>query len=171
VNRNLKTAIHKIIMKLINYKSVFTASIFMAIILLAGCTPKDTTIKADLLATTKEQKDFAGVRFTVDKGVVTLSGECATPMSKDKIEKTAKETFGVKEVKNNIVIAPVVIGTDQQLKQGVDSLLKDYPGMEAITKDSIVYLQGKLSDDQVMKLKDAINTLKPKAVDAKLTSR
>ncbi|MCW3111651.1 MAG: transport-associated protein [Segetibacter sp.] len=158
-------------MRFINYKALFPSRILMVVILLNACTPKDTTIKADLLATTKEQKDFAGVRFTVDKGVVTLSGECPTQMSKDKIEKTAKQTFGVKDVKNNIVIAPVVIGTDQQLKQAVDSLLKDYPGVEAITKDSVVYLQGKLADEQVMKLKDGINALKPKMVDAKLTSR
>ena len=158
-------------MKQTKYKVVFIILVLQVLTLLQACSPKDTTIKADLVTKAKEDKDFAGVRFVVDKGIVTLNGECATEKSKNTVEKTVKGVYGVKDVKNNIIIAPVVIGTDQQLKQGVDSLLKDYPAMEAITKDSIVYLQGKLADEQVMKLKDAINTLKPKMVDASLTSQ
>jgi len=157
-------------MKQIAQKLPFTVIIFLIGTFLHSCTPKDTTIKADLVSQAKEEKNFAGVRFTVNKGMVTLSGECPTEMSKSKVETAVKNTFGVKQIINNLVIAPVVIGTDQQLKQGVDSVLKQYPGVEAITKDSIVYLQGKLPDDMVLKLKNDINTLKPKMVDARLTS-
>ena len=157
-------------MKRIKYGG-FLSIVLLLATLLQSCSPADTTIKADLATKAKQDKDFAGVRFTVDKGIVTLSGECATEKSKNTVESTVKGVYGVKDVKNNIIIAPVVIGTDQQLKQGVDSLLRDYPGIEAITKDSVVYLQGKLADEQVIKLKDAILTLKPKMVDASLTSR
>lgn len=158
-------------MKRIEFRPVLSIVIFLSAILLQSCTAKDTTIKADLVAKAKSEKDFAGVRFTVDKGIVTLSGECATEKSKSTVETTVRGTYGVKEVVNNISIAPVVIGTDQQLKQGIDSLLRDYPGIEAITKDSMVYLQGKLADDKVQKLKNDVNSLKPKMVDARLTSR
>lgn len=152
-------------------KFIFTIVVFQLIILLAGCSPADTTIKTDLVTKAKSEKDFAGVRFTIDRGVVTLAGDCATEKSKNTVETTVKGVYGVKSIINNITIAPVVIGVDQQLKQGVDSVLKDYPNVEAITKDSMVYLQGKLPDAEVLKLKTAINTLKPKMVDARLTSR
>lgn len=100
--------------------------------------------------------------------MVTLSGECATEKSKSTVETIVHGVYGVKKVINDIAVAPVVIGTDQLLKQAVDSVLRDYPGIEAITKDSVVHLEGKLSDDNVAKLKNAINNLKPKAVDARL---
>ena len=58
---------------------------------------------------------------------MTLNGECATDKSKNTVEKTVKAVYGVKDVVDNIAVAPVVIGTDQQLKQGVDSVLEDYP--------------------------------------------
>ncbi len=50
--------------------------------------------------------------------------------------------YGVKEVISNIQIPPVVIGTDQLLKQAVDSVLMNYASVEAVTKDSIVNLLG-----------------------------
>jgi hyperosmotically inducible protein len=157
-------------MKRTKYQLLFSV-IMLVVALLPGCAPKDTTIKADLVTKAKSEKDFAGVRIVVDKGVVTLNGECATEKSKSTVETTVKGVYGVKDVVDNISVAPVVIGTDQQLKQGVDSLLRDFPGVEAITKDSVVHLQGKVPDEDVMKLKDAVNTLKPKMVDARLTSR
>lgn len=158
-------------MKKIQYKLLFIITLFQVLMLLPGCAPKDATIKADLVTKAKSDKDFAGVRFTVDKGVVTLSGDCATEKSKSTVETVVKGVYGVNQVVNNITVAPVVIGTDQQLKQGVDSVLKDYPGLEAITKDSIVYLQGKIADNEVIKVKDAISMLKPKIIEARVTSQ
>jgi hyperosmotically inducible periplasmic protein len=145
--------------------------LLQVVFLLGSCTPADSTIKADLVTKAESEKDFAGVRMRVDKGAVTVSGECATEKSKSTVETTVKGVYGVKNVINNIAVAPVVIGTDQLLKQGVDSVLKKYPNVEAVTKDSIVYLEGKVPDDQVLKLKAEINTLKPKMVDARLNSR
>jgi hypothetical protein len=136
--------------------------------MLQSCGGNDKDIKADLATKAEEQKDFAGVNFTVSNHVVTLSGNCPTLKSKSSVETTTKGIYGVKQVVNNIQVAPVVIGTDQLLKKGIDSILKEYPGITAVTKDSIVYLQGKVPDEKVVKLKDAINTLKPKAVDARL---
>jgi osmotically-inducible protein OsmY len=128
-------------------------------------TNRDAVIKADLSTKAKEEKDFAAVRFRVESEIVTLSGECATEKSRSTVEATAKGLYGVKDVVNNIIIAPVVIGTDHLLKLAVDSVLKQYPNVEAITKDSIVYLQGKIQNDQLAELKNAINSLHPRMVD------
>ena len=132
---------------------------------------KDITIKADLATKAKEEKDFAGVRFTVENGTVTLNGECATEKSRSTVESTAKGLYAVKDVVNNITIGPVVIGTDQLLKQSVDSVLQQYPAMEAVTKDSVVNLQGKITDDKLGELKKAIESLKPKMVNALAISK
>jgi len=87
------------------------------------------------------------------------------------VESTAKGLYGVKSVINNIVIAPVVIGTDHLLKQGVDSVLQKYPGVEAITKDSIVYLQGKVENTKLVEMKNAISSLKPKMIENRLAMK
>ncbi|HEX8358176.1 MAG TPA: BON domain-containing protein, partial [Segetibacter sp.] len=76
---------------------------------LTACADLDTTIKADLSTKALAEKDFAGVRFTVDNHVVTLSGECPTEKSKSTVEAKAKGLYGVENVVNNITIAPVVI--------------------------------------------------------------
>src|SRR4051812_1231496 len=154
-------------------KWILTSSFYMLIVAFCSCSQqyKDEEIKKDLTSKVKNEKDFIGVRFVVSDGIVRLSGECPTVQARSKVESKVRSMYAVKAVLNNIAVAPVVIGTDQQLKQGVDSVLKTYPGVEAITRDSIVYLDGKVPDDQVIKLKNDLNTLKPKMVDARLTSR
>src|SRR4051812_10732989 len=88
---------------------------------LASChSDKDAIIKADLSTKAESEKDFAGVLYTVENGMVTLEGACPSGKSKDAVEKTTKGLYGVKQVVNHIVIAPVVIGTDELLKKRVD---------------------------------------------------
>ena len=157
-------------MKTIINRVLFILTV-IPLFILQGCGIDDAGIKADPGTKAKDDKDFAGVNFTVENHIVTLTGNCPTLKSKSTVETTVKGVYGVKEVINNIEVAPVVIGTDQQLKQGVDSILKKYPGLTAFINDSIIYLEGKVPDEQVVKLKDAIDTLKPKAVHARLTSR
>jgi hyperosmotically inducible periplasmic protein len=145
----------------------------VVIIFITACRQdnRDKKIKADLATKAESEKDFAGVTFTVEQGVVTLNGVCATDQAKSKVASTAEKVYGVKDVKSNITISPVTIGTDQLLKKAVDSVLKEYAAVEAITKDSIVYLQGKIESQKLKKLTDAINTLKPKMLENRLTIR
>jgi osmotically-inducible protein OsmY len=142
----------------------------LLLLLLSGCSQqgKDKEIKADLTAKAKEDKNFAGVRFMVNNGIVTLSGECPTAQAKDKVESTVKRVYAVKEVTNNIAIAPVIIGTDQQLKQGVDSILSKYPGVEAIVIDSMVRLQGQAESKDQEKLLSAVKTLQPRNLESQI---
>ncbi|HEX8462272.1 MAG TPA: BON domain-containing protein [Segetibacter sp.] len=132
-------------------------------LILVSCDQKvtDKAVKADLLTKAKSEKDFAGVRIMVENGVVTLSGKCPSAKSKSTVETTTKGVYGVKSVTNNIIIAPVVIGTDHLLKQGVDSLLKEYAGVQAIVEDSIVTLEGKVESGSAPKLTTAIQSLQP----------
>jgi osmotically-inducible protein OsmY len=140
--------------------------------ILASCSSpdkQDKSIKADLTVKAEKKQDFAGVIFTVEKGIVTLSGQCPTDKSKTSVEGTVKKLYGVKDVVNNITIAPVVIGTDQGLKHQVDSVLKKYAGVQALTRDSIVHLEGKVKQDELPQLTAAINSLSPRQIDSKVS--
>ena len=138
---------------------------------MVSCRQKDVTIKSDLVTKAKEDKDFTGVTFMVENGIVTLNGECPTEKAKSSVEKTVKDLYGVKDVVNNIRIAPVVIGLDLLLKESVDSVTKKYASVEALTKDSIVFLNGRIEKDKVEKLMTALNSLKPKTVVNGLTTK
>ena len=132
---------------------------------------KDATIKADLTTKATTEKDFSGVRFTVEDGVVTLSGVCATDKARNSVYEKVKGLYAVKDVVNNLSIGPVVIGTDELLKQGVDSVLKKYAGVQAIVRDSVVELEGKATSHESEKLIAAIEKLAPERVENKLMVR
>src|SRR3954447_24466450 len=142
---------------------------FLATFIFAGCQNSDTDIKGDIATKAEQDKNFAGVRFTVENGIVNLAGECPTEKAKTTVETTVKGIYGVINVENNIRLAPVVIGTDQQLKQSVDSVLKKYAGAQALVRDSVVVLQGQVKQNEVQKLTAAIATLQPKRVENNLS--
>jgi hypothetical protein len=54
-------------MEYIRFKNALFATILGVLVMLQSCSPKDTTIKADLATKAKSDKDFAGVIFTVEK--------------------------------------------------------------------------------------------------------
>lgn len=144
--------------------------LYPAILILGSCSQqyKDKEIKKDLTAKAKENKEFLGVRFVVHDGIVSLSGECPTAQARSKVESKVKGVYAVKGVVDNITIAPVIIGTDQQLKQSVDSTLKIYPGVTAIVKDSIVQLVGNAENKDQQKLLSAIQSLQPKRLESEV---
>jgi len=158
-------------MKRANWRKWMLASIvYLLVIALCSCSQeyKDKEIKKDLTSKVKNEKEFIGVRFVVNDGIVSLSGECPTPEARSKVESKVRSMYAVKGVLNNITIAPVVIGTDQQLKQSVDSTLKTYPGVTAIVKDSIVQLLGKAQSKDQQKLLSAIQSLQPKRLESEV---
>jgi hypothetical protein len=145
--------------------------VFLAAMLLSSCKEKDAAIKADLTAKARDQMEYAGVRFTVADGVVNLSGACATEQMRDRLIGQIRKVYGVKRVSGNIVIAPVIVGTDWQLKLGVDSILANYPGVQALVRDSVVALEGRLEPEQWPKLLAAIQSLQPRGLVSRLAAR
>src|SRR5689334_2774140 len=114
----------------LGYKQYIIRLAMYCMLLLCSCSQerKDREIKADLTVKAKNMIDYAGVRFTVKGGIVSLSGECPTENAKNTVERKAKDLYAVKGIISHIVVAPVTIGTDHQLKQSVDSVLGNYPG-------------------------------------------
>lgn len=48
---------------------------------------RDKEIKADIVTKTKTDINFAGISYTVEGGVVTLTGSCPTAKSRSEAEK------------------------------------------------------------------------------------
>ena len=140
-------------------------------VIVASCKqgPSDNDIEKDL--TTRIRTGAGGVVLTVKNGVVTLSATCADESSKHTSENTAKETKGVKEVVNNIIIstppaaapAPEITSTDT-LQTSLNSLLSAYKTVKGTVQDGVITLTGEIKRSELTPLMQSVNELKPKRV-------
>jgi osmotically-inducible protein OsmY len=155
--------------------------IIPALVLVAGlsftsCSPKDADVKASIEKSLKENPSTAAVMVMVSEGVATLSGEVADPTIQASLEASVKAIKGVKSVTNNTTVtpppapvAPVEIATADVLTQSVKDAIKDFAGVSADVAEGVVTLTGEIKKDQLPKLMMALNSLKPKKIENKLT--
>jgi len=164
-----------------NYK-VYTRSHILFIMLclafslvLSSCGNKDKAITEAIDAKKKEMKDLADLSTTVEKGTVTLSGQCPDSSARSMCEQTITAIPGVKNVVNNITVppppapAPVAIAADDPLTKSVNDAIKDYPGVAASVKDGEITLTGDIKRAALQKLMMNLHTLKPKKINNQLT--
>ena len=131
---------------------------------------KDADIKTDVDKAIAANTDLSTVSTSVNEGVVTLSGEVKDETTKTAAETAARGVNGVKSVTNNLsVTPPVVITTDDPLKASVDNTIKPYPGVNATIQDGIITLTGEIKRADLQQLMAALNSLKPKSIENKLT--
>jgi len=158
-------------MKLKHLTTVLLSAGLMFMISCKG-KPKDADIQATV---TTALQSTPGISADVKDGVVTLAGTVTSQADKDAAENAAKVTQGVKSVVNNITVAappppppaPDAAATaDAALKTGVEAIVKDFPGITADVKDSVIIITGESKADRWKKLKIALDALKPKKVDA-----
>jgi translation initiation factor 1 (eIF-1/SUI1) len=128
--------------------------------------PKDADIKAAVEKALSADPMSAGTAVSVEKGVVTLSGECKDDMCKKNCEEMVAAVKDVKSVVNNCTVAapppPVeetvpAAGNDQAL---VDAL-KDQPGVKGSMKDGKIVLTGEITKVKWKMLKETLDKLKP----------
>jgi hyperosmotically inducible periplasmic protein len=136
---------------------------------------KDADIEKAITEKVTSMPEAAGITSTVKDGVVTLAGEFKDDASKAAFEATVKAIPGVKSVMNNATIAapppapaPIVTADDPLIK-GVTDATKDFPGVKAEVKDGVITLTGDIKRSSLPKLMMALNTLKPKKIENKLT--
>lgn len=93
------------------------ALIFFFAVFIASCTstPTDNDIEKQLDPTIRAAAP--GVVMTVKNGVVTLSGTCPDESCRHTVETSAKNTSGVKEVINNIIISTPPAPASSALQQ------------------------------------------------------
>ena len=155
------------------YSHRFTIVLIFLLSFCSSCGPKDSKIKADVEASLKSS-GMPEISATVDKGVVTLSGECKDEAGRSSVESMVAKVKGVKQVVNNCTVAapppaPVVISQDDALSKSVTDATKDYPGVNASVKDGVITLTGDIKRADFQKLMMTLQSLKPKKVDNKLT--
>lgn len=139
----------------------------VAMLFFAGCKPKDADIQAAVQA-----KEAAGITVSVDKGIVTLTGEVEDEAIKTTAQTIASAEKGVKSVVNNITvkaIAPVVISEDVTLTKNVADAVKDFPTVKTEVKDGVVILTGEIKKASLITLMQHLSALKPKKIENKLT--
>ena len=150
----------------------------LAFFLIAGITScKQKTSDADVKTAVDNaiaaNTQLSGVSSSVDKGVVTLTGQVANDNDKSAAETAARGINGVKSVVNNLTVTPpapsVQITADDPLKVSVESTVKAYPGVNATVQDGVITLTGEIKRNDLQQLMVALNSLKPKKVDNKLT--
>jgi osmotically-inducible protein OsmY len=152
------------------HKYVACGAIAVMLSTTLGCNQqsKDKEIKADIAVKTKSDLNFVGVNYTVEQGTVTLTGKCPSDKSKAEAEQTIKGINIIKGINNQIIIAPVTITADLPLKQAVDSVLKDYPTIQADVLQNVVTLTGKAKKQDASQLLPALNSLHPASISNQL---
>ena len=79
---------------------------------------------------------------------------------------TSKDTV---TVTNPSTPAPVEIGTDEALKNGIQDATKDYPTVNASVSNGEITLTGEIQKDRLSQLLQALNSLHPKKINNNLT--
>jgi hypothetical protein len=166
VNVKIKNALHNFVQRVLLVWLLIVVSLNLVS---CGQAKQDREIKADIATKVKTDVNFAGVNYTVNKGVVTLTGFCATEKSRQIAEKTIKGINIIKGINNLIKIAPVVITADQPLKQSVDSILAAYPTIQADVLEQVVTLKGDSKKQEAEKLIPALNKLNPIKIQNQMT--
>ncbi len=159
--------------KIMKMTKMIPALILSGSLLLAlpACKSKvdDTAVKANVENVLTASP---GVTSEVKDGVVTLSGTVASEEEKAAAESAvaALQTdtkSGVKSVVNNItVVAPVVnVSPDATLQEGVATVVKDFPGVQATVANGVITVTGSLEQARVQTLKQALDALSPQRTD------
>jgi len=78
----------------------------------------------------------------------------------------SKKTEATEENKSNQ--APVVISSDESLRNNVSDVIKPYDGVTADVKDGVVTLRGNIKQDELQTLIMKVQELKPKKVENQL---
>lgn len=135
-----------------------------------GCSQsaKDRDIRELITNQIKEEVAIDGVSVSVSNSVVTLGGTCLSDQDRAKAESIARRTAGVKEVVNQIAVAPGAGNGDRLLKQAVDSVLKKYPTVQAAVRDSVIFLQGTIGSKKAQKLFNALQRLNARGLSNEL---
>ena len=137
---------------------------------LFSCKPKISD--QDIEAKIQSDPTLSHIVATSSKGVVTLSGEVKDETDKANVEAAVKAMEGVKQVVNNITIAPppppapVEIAADDPLTKGIADVLKDFPSVKATANDGVITVTGEATAANWKKIKMALDGLRPKKVDA-----
>jgi len=148
---------------------IIRCGILVFTVTLAYSCTTDKEIKADIATKAKTDINFAAVNYSVENKIVTLTGSCPSQKSVQQVAQTIKSINVISGLINNIKVAPVTLDENLPLKQAVDSLLADYPTVQANVNQGTVELYGKAPKQMVDKLLPEVYKLHPVGIQTKIT--
>lgn len=135
-----------------------------------GCSQekKDRDIKADITTKAKSEVAFAGLSYTVDEGIVHVTGQCPGLKQKTEALTTIRGIAGVKGVVDSISIAPVMLDDRFSLKRSVDSVLKKQNLITAMLEGDRLVLYGQVNEDEWPALMEGLQSLPLSGIDNRM---
>jgi len=154
-----------------NFRLVSLLAIaIIASVFFTSCKPKDADIKKAVETAIAANPDATGITVSVDKQIVTLSGEVKDEATSIAVNGLAAAVKNVKSVVNSITIAaPLVNPVDAQLTAALVDALKDNPTVKATVKEGVISLTGEIKKSDLPKLLQKVSALKPVKIDNQLT--
>jgi osmotically-inducible protein OsmY len=145
---------------------------FILGILLAGLTPgarafsksvedKDITRHLETEYWLDESVPSNAIDVVTSEGIVNLSGSVDNILAKDRAQKIAEATVGVKAVVNRITVKPPVTRSDREIKNGVKDALLNDPAADSYevdvdVDDGVVTLTGTVDSWQEKQLSETV---------------
>lgn len=148
-----------------------TAAVVMLVF--TACKGKDESIQKALTEkVTAASATAADLSATVKDGVVTINGQFKDDAAKAAFVAGVNGLDGVKSVVDNSSVAPPppppapveVAGTDA-LTKGATDAIKDFPGVTAEVKDSVIILSGEIKRSSLKNLLQPLSSLHAKKID------
>jgi hyperosmotically inducible periplasmic protein len=143
--------------------------LFCSLALILACKqgPSDKDVENEVK--NKISSTAPGVVASVHDGVVTLSGTCPDDPCKTNSEAAVRNTKGVKQVVNNIIVSPppapnVEVTSSDTLQTSLNRLLSAYKTVNGKVEDGVITLSGEIKRSQLTPLMQSVNELKPKRV-------
>ena len=125
---------------------------------LVGCSPNDEKITAAVKSSLSTQPSLSQVTATVNKGIVTLTGEVETDEQKALAESSLSGVKGLKGITNSITVKPKGASTEEMQKVGDNDLQSKVnanfatykiEGITATVAGGIVTLTGEIKRDNL----------------------
>jgi hyperosmotically inducible periplasmic protein len=159
-------------------KSHFNLIPFVIAFAIMSCSPSDEQVTESVQQALSANTSLSPVSASVDKGVVTLTGEVENDELKQQAESSVKGVKGVKSVVNSLTIKPkgpspeeLKMSADAALLTKVNENLSTYKvqGVTATVTDSIVTLTGSVKRAEVQNAMKAAMESGAAKVENKLT--
>lgn len=147
------------------FKSLLAIILFCAVATSCNNKVDDQKIRDNVSKQLLENNNYLGVTSNVQDGVVTLEGVCEGENCAANIENTIKEIDGVKKVENKIRKDN---STDLTFRTSVQSILTNYPGVQADVAGGEIVLRGTIDRENLQSLMSDLSTLQPKKIDNQL---
>lgn len=154
------------------YAPLAVLVVFIGLLPMTGCggsSEKDAAIQNRISAITQTKTELENVSASVNKGVVTLVGQCKTEEERKKAEKDIKDLDDVDRVINNITVTEsIVVTPDNELRDGVTKATKKFKRVQAAVDNGIVTLRGEIDRDDLPALMQDLNSLRPRRIENQL---